>query len=50
MARKGWRSEVLTWFRWGNMRVREHVQDLGVDRRIILKFIFKKWDRGCGLI
>ena len=42
----GKRYEVLTRFRWGNLREREHVQDLGVDGRIILKLIFKKWNIG----
>jgi hypothetical protein len=27
---------------------RDHMQDLGLDGTIILKFIFKKWD-GCAL-
>ena len=40
---------MLTGFRWGNLREREHVQDLGVVGRIILKLIFKKLDRKCGL-
>jgi hypothetical protein len=40
---------VLTGFRWGNLREREHVQDIGVDGRIILKLIFEKWNGGCGL-
>jgi hypothetical protein len=48
-VRGGGRCEVLTGFRWGNLREREHVQDLGVDGRIIMKLIFKKWNRGCGL-
>jgi hypothetical protein len=30
--------------RWGNLRERGHLIDLGIDGRIILKWIFKKWD------
>jgi hypothetical protein len=31
-------------FWWGNLRERDHLQDPDVDRRIILKWIFRKWD------
>jgi len=27
------------------MRERHHLQDLGIDRKIILKWIYKTWDR-----
>jgi hypothetical protein len=33
-------------FWYGNMREREHVEDLGVDGRIILRLILRKWDVG----
>jgi hypothetical protein len=43
--------EVITHtgFWWGNMRERHRLEDLGIDGRIILKWIFKKWDGGHGL-
>jgi len=31
-------------FWWGNLRVRDHLGDPGVDGRIILIWIFRKWD------
>jgi len=31
---------------WGNMRERDHLEDAGVDGRIILRWIFRKWDVG----
>jgi len=33
-----------TGFWWGDLRERDHVEDLGIDRGIILKWIFKKYD------
>lgn len=32
---------------WGNRRERSHLDDLSVDGRIILEWIFKKRGRGC---
>jgi hypothetical protein len=29
---------------WGNLTNRNHLGDLSVDGRIILKLIFKRWD------
>jgi hypothetical protein len=43
------RGEVHTGFWWGDLREGNHLEDPGVDERIILKWIFKKWDRGHGL-
>jgi hypothetical protein len=28
----------------GNLRERDHLEDPGVERRIILRWIFRKWD------
>jgi len=39
-------------FWWGDQGERDLLQDLDIDRRIILKLIFKMWDGGAwdGLI
>jgi hypothetical protein len=44
VARMG-RGEVYTGFWWGNMRERVHLEELGVDGCIILRWMFRKWDR-----
>jgi hypothetical protein len=31
---------------WGNMRERDHLGDPGIDLRMILRCIFRKWDVG----
>jgi hypothetical protein len=35
-------GELHAGFWWGNLKERDHLEDLGIDRRIILKWIFKK--------
>jgi len=40
------RGEAYTGFWWGNLRERHHLGDPGVDERIILRRIFRKWDVG----
>jgi hypothetical protein len=47
-ARMG-RGVVHTGFWWGTLRESVHLEDPGVDGRIILRWIFRKWDVGDGL-
>jgi len=35
---------VHTGFWCGNLRERNHLEDPGVDGRVILRWIFRKWD------
>jgi hypothetical protein len=48
--RNGWqvwgRGEVHRGFWWGNLKERDHLEDLNVEIKIILKLIFKQWDGG----
>jgi hypothetical protein len=36
--------ELRTAFWWGDLSERDHLGDVGLDGRIILKWIFKEWD------
>jgi hypothetical protein len=37
---------VCTGFWWENLRERDHWENSGLDERIILRRIFRKWDVG----
>jgi len=37
-------GEVHTGFWWGDLRERDHMEDLSLDGRIILKWVLKEWD------
>jgi hypothetical protein len=38
--------EAYTGFWWETLREGDHLEDPGVDGRIIFKMIFRKWDGG----
>jgi hypothetical protein len=38
------RGDVHTGFWWVNIKERDHLEDPGVDGRIILRWILRKWD------
>ena len=42
-------GEVYRGFSWGNLMEGDHLEDLGVDGRIIFRWIFRKLDGGHGL-
>ena len=46
VARMGGGGEWRTGFWWGNLRERDHLGDPDVDRRIILRWVFRKWVGG----
>jgi hypothetical protein len=37
------REEACTGFWWRNLRERDHWGNLGVDERIVLRWIFRMW-------
>jgi len=37
------RGEMYTGLRWEYLRERDHLEDQGLDGRIILRLIFRKW-------
>jgi len=43
-------EELHTEFWCGNLRERGHLEDPGIEGKIILKWIFKKWDGAHGLV
>jgi len=43
VARMG-TGEVHVCFWWGDLKERDHLEDLRVDVRIIFKWMFNKWD------
>ena len=47
VARMG--RKVYAGFWWGNLEERDHLGDPGINGKIILRWIFRKWDVGYGL-
>jgi hypothetical protein len=42
--------EVFKWFCCGSLKERNHLKDLGIDRKIILRWFFRKSGEGMGWI
>jgi len=42
----GGREEMCTGLWWVNLRERDHLEDPDADGKIILRWIFRKWDVG----
>jgi len=43
-----WERRGVCRFWWGNLIERDHFEDPGLDERIRLRWIFRKWD-GVGM-
>jgi hypothetical protein len=43
-------EEVYTEFWWGELIKTDHLEGLDIDGRIILKWIFKRWDEEAGTV
>jgi hypothetical protein len=44
------RGKAYIGFWWGNLRERDHFEDPHIDGRIILRWIFRKWDVGAWIL
>jgi hypothetical protein len=38
-------ADVHKVFWWGDLKKRDHLEDLGIEGTIILQWVFEKWDR-----
>ena len=46
VARMGEKRGIYRVFVWENLRERDHLEDTGLDGRIILRWVFRRWDVG----